>query len=141
MEMGLMRVFGGDHHYWRMVERDAETPWFCLTMHFRNKSRIKERTAMPDDYYLVEQILSQQNDHMQVIDLQVMTPESMNHKGRWLLEPLSKLQLAQTACGTTVEIYTTLDGSVYFNPSQRPRAIKNLRITSTPYSREDALAL
>lgn len=136
-----MRVFSSDHYYWRMVERDAATPWFYLTIHLKNDGYVRERTFMPDDHALLEHILSQQNEHVKVIDLQAMTPGMINKQGRWLMEPLNQLELAETANGETVQIYTTITGQMYFYPSQSQPAVRRLRARKVLYVRTADQAL
>lgn len=133
--MGLMRVFSSDHYYWKMVERDAATPWFYLTIQYGDKGNAREKSFMPDDHILVEQILSQQQKGVKVVDLQAMTPSTINRQGRWLMEPLSQLELAETARGETVQIYTTIYSQVYFYPSLSQSAIKKLRARRMLYKR------
>ncbi|MGK9066605.1 hypothetical protein [Stutzerimonas chloritidismutans] len=137
MEIGLMRVFSSSDYYWKMVERDAGTPWFHVTIQYCAEGDVRERSFMPDDFLLVEQILSQQKEGVRVVDLQAMTPGMINKQGRWLMESLAKLELAKTAYGETVEIYTTISGSVYFCPTLKTSAVKGLRSRRLLYKRTE----
>lgn len=128
-----MRVFSADHYYWRMVERDADTPWFCLTIQVKSNGRVRERTLMPDDNALVRDILEQQSQGIKILDLQAMTPGNVNKQGRWLMEPLAQLEVAETAHGATVEIFTTISGQTYYHPYLTQSGIKTIRARNTLY--------
>jgi hypothetical protein len=136
LEIGMMRVFSSDRYYWRMIERDAVTPWFYLTMQIKSKGRASERSFMPDDHVLLEHLLIQQDKHAKIIDLQAMTPGLVNKQDRWLMEPLMQLELAETAQGEIVQIYTTILGAVYFYPIQSQRAINKLRNRRILYTKQ-----
>lgn len=131
----MMRVFSEQHRYWRMVERDVRAPWFHLTMQFRMEGQIRRRTLMPDDVTLLSHLVGQQDDEVQVVDLQVVTPDCLNGRGRWLMEPLAKLELAMTNDDDVVHIYTLLDGRTYCDPAQDEQALKQLSDSRVIYSR------
>ncbi|OWJ98257.1 hypothetical protein B6S59_01390 [Pseudomonas sp. A46] len=135
MEMGLMQVFSEDHRYWRMIERDVRAPWFHLTMQFRIDGRFRKRTLMPDDITLLAHLVSQQDDEVQVVDLQVVTPGCLNGRGRWLMEPLAKLELAMTSDDDVVHIYTLADGRTYCDPAQDDQALEQFSASHVIYSR------
>lgn len=132
-----MRVFSADHYYWRMVERDADTPWFCLTIEFKINGRVRERTLMPNDNALLSEILEQQSKGIEIRDLQVMTPGTINKQGRWLMEPLAQLELGETKHGAPVEIFTTIFGRTYYYPTLTQAAIKSIRARNTLYKKHD----
>ncbi len=135
MEMGMMRVFSEDHRYWRMVERDVRAPWFHVTMQFQTEGQIRRRTLMPDDVTLLSYLVEQQDNEVEVVDLQVVTPDCLNGRGRWLMEPLAKLELAMTSDEDVVHIYTLMDGRTYCDPAQDDQALKQLSDGRVIYSR------
>ncbi|WP_036993693.1 hypothetical protein [Metapseudomonas furukawaii] len=135
MEMGLMRVFSEDHRYWRMIERDVRAPWFHLTLQFQMGGQIRRRALMPDDVTLLSHLVGQQDDEVQVVDLQVVTPDCLNGQGRWLMEPLAKLELAITSDDDVVHIYTLMDGRTYYDPVQNEQALMQLSDSAVIYSR------
>lgn len=118
MSVPLMRAFSSQHSYWTMVERDAKTSWFHVTVRYRVEGHRITRTFMPDNAELLLQLLSEKNGSLQVLDLQVMTPPAVNQLGRWSMEPLAKIELAMGDEDEEVLIYTTAEGHVYLDPPQ-----------------------
>lgn len=79
--------------------------------------------------------MDQQDNEVEVVDLQVVTPDSLNGRGRWLMEPLAKLELAMTNDDNVVHIYTLVDGRTYYDPAQDDQALKQLSDSRVIYNR------
>ncbi|MFC5694884.1 hypothetical protein ACFPU0_04835 [Pseudomonas sp. GCM10022186] len=126
-ELGFMRFFSEDRTYWRMVERNELTPWFHLTLCCFADGQTSTHTVMPGDVSLFVDLLNQPEGPVQVVDVQVVTPERLNKKGRWLMEPLAKLELAKTPGHEVAHIYTTVDGHAYYDLPDDTLKLEQLR--------------
>ncbi|MCY1559567.1 hypothetical protein D9M68_966180 [compost metagenome] len=69
-------------------------------------------------------------------DVQAVTPASLNDQGRWLMEPLAKLELARMADGDVAHIYTTLAGHTYVDPPEHGQHLKGHSELCLLYSRD-----
>lgn len=137
MEMQLMQVFDDEHRFWRLIERDISTPWFHLTIDVRAKGRRRQKTIMPDDVSLLSNILATRNEAITVVDLQVCIPTALSKKGRWSLEPLAKLELAESSDDGIVHIYTTIEGKRYTDPYQSRSNLEQLKNRRSLYERHE----
>ena len=57
MSVPIMTTFSHEHSFWAMVERDAKTPWFHLTLRFQRDGHFVSRVYMPDTVQLLLQLL------------------------------------------------------------------------------------
>lgn len=138
MGVPLMKVFSSEHSYWTMVERDAKTSWFHVTMRFRVDGHLVSRIFMPDTVQLLLQLLEGDSDELFVQELQIVTPEKVNQRGRWLMEPLTKVELALGGDDDEIFIYTTEEGRVYVDPPQSKRFDHAIAQRTTMYSLTEA---
>ncbi|MDT4868037.1 hypothetical protein FQZ97_1029770 [compost metagenome] len=90
---------------------------------------------MPGDVSQFVNLLNQPEGPVQVVDVQVVTPERLNKKGRWLMEPLAKLEIAKTSGPEVAHIYTTVDGHTYYDLPDDVQGIEQLRDWTVLYAR------
>ncbi|MCG8910328.1 hypothetical protein [Pseudomonas sp. DP-17] len=121
MSVPIMTTFSHEHSYWAMVERDSKTPWFYVTLRFRRDGHFVSRIYMPDTVHLLLQLVDGDTESLFVDELQIVTPAKVNKRGKWLMEPLAKVELALGVDDDEIFIYTTEDGQVYVDPPQSKR--------------------
>lgn len=138
MGVPLMKIFSSKHSYWTMIERDAKTSWFYVTMRFRVEGILVNRIFMPDTVQLLLQLLEGDSEELFVQEIQIVTPAKVNQRGRWLMEPLSKVELALGGDDDEIFIYTTEDGRVYIDPPQSKRFDHAIAERTTLYSLAEA---
>ncbi|MDT4868851.1 hypothetical protein FQZ97_1038390 [compost metagenome] len=134
-EIGLMSMLSEHYQFWEMIERNARTPWFHLTLGCYVEGQSMTHTAMANNVSLLSDLLNQPDGHVQVIDVQAVTPDSLNQKGRWLMEPLAKLELAKTPSHEVAHIYTTVDGHTYYDLPDDALGIEQLCDRKVLYAR------
>ncbi|WP_447747807.1 hypothetical protein [Pseudomonas nicosulfuronedens] len=138
MSVPIMSVFSHEHSYWAMVERDAKTPWFHVTLRFRTDGHVVSRIYLPDTVQLLLQLLEGDTESLFVDELQIVTPAKVNKRGKWLMEPLTKVELALGGDDDEIFIYTTEDGRVYVDPPQSKRFDHAIAQRTTLYSLAEA---
>ncbi|MDT4834741.1 hypothetical protein FQZ97_683890 [compost metagenome] len=94
---------------------------------------------MPGDVSMFVDLLNQPDGPVQVIDVQAVTPERVNRKGRWLMEPLAKLELAKTPGHEVAHIYTTVAGHTYYDLPDDALGIEQLKDWKVLYARPTAV--
>lgn len=138
MSIPLGSLFSHEHSYWMMVERDAKSPWFYVTLRLRVDGHVVSRIFMPNTVQLLLQLLEGDTDSLYVQELQIVTPGNLNQRDRWLMEPLVKVELALSSDDDEVFIYTTEEGRVYVDPPQRKRFDHTIALRTTLYSQAEA---
>lgn len=134
-ELVFMQFFDEHRRYWSLIERNERTPWFHLTLRCYVEGQPTTHTAMPGDVSQFVNLLNQPEGPVQVVDVQVVTPERLNKKGRWLMEPLAKLEMAKTPGHEVAHIYTTVDGHTYYDLPDDALKIEQLQDWKVLYAR------
>jgi hypothetical protein len=111
--MGFSGLFGEGYSLWGMVERGLHAPWFHVSIKILIDGDEPSRILMPGDESMLEQVLTQQNEEMQVTDIQVVTPAWINGQERWAMERLIKLEAGYDADGGLIHIISVESGAVY----------------------------
>lgn len=129
----LQAVFGPGHHHWRLIERDIATPWLHATRTIIESNVEYAQVIMPSDLQTFLSITSAKNSGERLSEPQLMSPPWMNKAGRWLLEPISQIEIAETSDNGLVHIYRMEGGGIYYDPPQTQTELAKLSNTRIVY--------
>lgn len=129
----LQAVFGPGHHHWRLIEREIATPWLHATRTIIEGDVEYTQSVMPSDLQTFLSIANEKAPGARVSEPQLMSPPWMNEAGRWLLEPIRQIDIAETHDNGVVHIYRMEGGRIYYDPPQTQTEITKLANTRTVY--------
>jgi hypothetical protein len=100
--------------FWARIEQDVIWPWFYLQIgENEGDDTFRSMLMIPTEALLAEFIANQQ-ENCWLEDIQVVTPDYLNHKGRWLMEPLIELNSLRDGDGVIQGYeYVTAEGERY----------------------------
>ena len=136
--MGFFGLFGEGYSLWGMVERGLHAPWFHVSIKISIDGEESSRILMPGDESMLEQVLTQQNEEMQVTDIQVVTPAWVNSQERWMMERLIRLEVGYDADDCLIHIISVESGAVYSGWPGARCAAADLRDVRVIYCRESS---
>lgn len=138
VNMNFFEIFGEGYSHWRMMERVFHAPWFHVSILISIDDEQSSRVLMPGDESMLEQVLTQQDEEMQVSDIQVVTPAWVNGQERWMMERLLKLEAGYDADGCLIHITSVESGAVYSGSHGASCAAADLRDARVVYCRESS---
>jgi hypothetical protein len=104
------------YRHWRLVERDLNHPWFHLTIGFEESGKAHVKSVFPNDAAILAHLVSQADEAIEVVCVQAVLPPHISGKDRWVMIPLTMLELAHNKDGEAVHIFHPEDGETFSDP-------------------------
>ena len=111
--VGFLGFAGPGRTAWRMVERDAEEPWYHIRLCVREGGRAWSKRCMPADTSILAHLLSQQSPDYSFEEVQVVTAPYMNGSSSDRMEKLVSLVIGYDQTGECVLLHKVASGAVY----------------------------
>jgi hypothetical protein len=127
---GLPGMFGEGLAHWHEVSRVLQSHWYHVTVEEQHGSLSSKRTLMINSEQGLQQRLVKQGAGAKIIDVQVLTPEWMNRRIEWDMEPVVKVSMGEDQYGCEFSVIEVESGSVYHTshePDFRSDLLTNLR--------------
>ncbi len=81
--------------HWAYVEQEWLWPWFYVQIGCTEAGESFTRLLMITTVSDLEQMVAEQGQHFWLEQVQLVTPGQVNKQGRWLMEPLIEVSVAQ----------------------------------------------
>lgn len=111
--VGHPELFAEGRNAWAIIEQDLHLPWFHVSITSSINGEKSSFIRLLGSESVLEQLLSQLGEEMQVTDIQVVTPASVNGQDRWMMERLIKLEVGQNSRRSITHIISVESGAVY----------------------------
>ncbi|MEB5935457.1 hypothetical protein MXL15_25030 [Pseudomonas mosselii] len=107
-------LFGEDPATWSYVEHNIHMPWFYVATHEQEQDGdfMQHPMLMLSNDQLLQSLVSDQESGLRVESVQLVTPDHVNHAGRWMMEPLESI-LRFKSEGGTAYVYRVLGDRTY----------------------------
>ncbi|WP_343350954.1 hypothetical protein [Pseudomonas sediminis] len=124
---------GDGYRHWRLVERDLNQVWFHLTVSFQESGKTRVKSVFPNDVAILAHLVSQADEEIDVLCVQAVLPPHVTGKNRWVMIPLTLLEVAHTKTGEPVNIFHAEDGETFSDPPLPPKLLLSLDDRKTLY--------
>ncbi|TAL86009.1 MAG: hypothetical protein EPN62_13245 [Candidimonas sp.] len=104
---------------WRYIEWIMNIPWFWVTIDLSNGKEISTDALM---FYLpgdIANLIKQHANNLKAIDVQMVTPPSVNGTTKWAMEPLAEIVsgiVRETSC--PVHVFKCVSGKSYIDRAE-----------------------
>ncbi len=84
-------LFGEEPTAWSYVEHNIHRPWFYVATQEQDGDFVQHPMLMLSNDQLLQSLVSDQETGLRVESVQLITPDHVNHAGRWMMEPLESI--------------------------------------------------
>lgn len=103
--------------FWSFVEQEVAWPWIYLqVVEDDGKDAFKSMLMVPT-LALLEQIVGKRSDHAWIEQAQLVTPSYINKTGRWMMEPLLKVNALSNEQGQELGYECVVEGGRAYSMS------------------------
>ncbi|WP_313432249.1 hypothetical protein, partial [Pseudomonas sp.] len=90
---GIPGMFGDGLMHWHGVSRALATHWYHVNVKRRIDGRFVSSQEMLNDEPKLHELVSAQDDDLQIDDVQVVTPARLNGTATWRMERLKSVSM------------------------------------------------
>jgi len=106
--------------FWSYVEQEVSWPWFYLQIVEDDGEEAFRSMLMVPTTPLLEQVLAAQTNYVWLEQALLVTPDYMNQKGRWLMEPLLEVSSIRDERGNDLGYQYRVEGDRTYSTSEAP---------------------
>lgn len=92
-------LFGEEPTAWTYVEHNIHRPWFYVAMTEAADGFDLHPMLMLSNERFLQSLMSDQKQGMRMESVLLVTPDHVNHSGRWMMEPLESVERFESPDG------------------------------------------
>lgn len=124
-------ISGGDRAlHWSYVEQEWNWPWFYVQIGFTEAGESYRRLLLITAVTDLAQLVADQGERYWMEQVQLVTPDHVNKRGLWLMEPLIEVSVARDdRCGSLGHVFTVEGNRCYsLHPSFGKRDLQTTEV-------------
>lgn len=113
-------LFGDDTTAWTFVEHNIHRPWFYVATTEVTDDFALHPMLMLSNERLLQSLLDGHAQGLRMEGVLLVTPDHMNHSGRWMMEPLESIERFESAEGVAYAYQVQGDKTYIYGDAEIP---------------------
>lgn len=125
-QIDTLNLFGEEPFVWKAVEHTLHRPWFYVTTSESQEAFQVRPMLLLSDERSLQALVSMKGIGLRAEGVLIVTPDHLNHSGRWMMEPLEEIELIEGKQSTALT-YKVEGGRTYTYGDREITSQKALR--------------